>query len=132
MGAYVWIAVGGALGSVARHWCTVLAARHLGAGFPWGTILVNVVGSFLIGLAATLALPGGRLPIGPTGQQFVMVGFCGGYTTFSAFSLQTLALACDGAWVEAGANVVLSVAACLLAVWLGHLAAVALNPTRGA
>jgi fluoride exporter len=119
---YLWIAIGSALGGVARHWCSTLAAERLGTAFPWGTLLVNVLGSFVIGLVAALTGPDGRLPVGAQARQFVMVGLCGGYTTFSAFSLQTLDLLRGGELGRAGLNVLGSVALCLLAVWLGQLA----------
>jgi CrcB protein len=129
---YLWIAVGGALGSVARYACSLLIAQRYGALFPWGTLVVNVVGSFVIGFFATLTGPDGRLLVSGNVRQFVMVGFCGGYTTFSSFSLQTLALAQDGDWLRAGSNILLSTALCLLAVWLGHAAAASINQLRGA
>ena len=75
----------------------------------------------------TLTGPDGRLLVGAPARLFVMVGICGGFTTFSSFSLQTLVLARDGDWLRASANVVASVALCLVAVWLGHIAAAALN-----
>ena len=131
MAAYVWIAIGGALGSMARYWCSGLVAQHVGETFPWGTVVVNVVGSFVIGFFGTLTGPDGRLLVGSTARQFVMVGLCGGYTTFSSFSLQTLNLLRDGEWGYAGGNVVASVALCLLGVWLGHAAAAALNQIQG-
>ena len=127
MTTYFWIAVGSALGGVARHWCSGVIARMFGETFPWGTLVVNVTGSFVIGLFATLTAPDGRLLVPSDARAFVMVGLCGGYTTFSSFSLQTLALARDGAWLGVGANIVLSVALCLLGVWLGHAAAVGLS-----
>ena len=106
MGAYLWIALGGALGSVARYGCSSLVARWIGETFPWGTIIVNVVGSFVIGLFATLTGPDGRVIASPDARQFVMVGLCGGYTTLSSFSLQTLNLVRDGALAQAGGNVI--------------------------
>jgi CrcB protein len=124
---YLWVAIGGALGSAARYWCSGVVANWFGESFPWGTIIVNVLGSFIIGLFATLTAPDGRLFVASEARVFVMVGLCGGYTTFSSFSLQTLNLARDGEWLGAGANVVLSVVLCLLAVWIGHAAAVAIN-----
>src|SRR5512136_262523 len=124
MAAYLWVALGGALGSVARYWFSGVVARQFGETFPWGTILVNVSGSFVIGFFATLTVPDGRWLVRPWfRQQFFMLGICGGYTTFSSFSLQTLNLAEEGEWLHAGANVVLSVVSCLVAVWLGHLLA---------
>ncbi len=120
MSTYFWIAVGGALGSVARYWLTIVVASSLGPQFPWGTILINIAGSFVIGFFAALAGPGGRIEVPFDARAFVMVGICGGFTTFSAFSLQTLELARTGHWLGAGANVLLSVVLCLVAVWAGH------------
>ncbi len=85
-------------------------------------ILVNVSGCFVIGFFGSLTGPDGRLVVGTTTRQSVMVGLCGGYTTFSSFSVQTLYLARDGEWLRA-ANIFLSLAFCFLAVWLGHIAA---------
>jgi fluoride exporter len=131
MVTYLWIGLGSALGGMARYWCSGVVAERIGETFPWGTLTVNVVGSFIIGFFATLTAPDGRLLVGSNARQFVMVGFLGGYTTFSSFSLQTLALARDGEWLRAGANVGLSVVLCLLAVWLGSLAGAALNQMKG-
>jgi CrcB protein len=130
MQSYLWIAIGGALGSVARYWCSGVAARLIGETFPWGTLIVNVVGSLIIGFFATITGPEGRLLVGTIPRQFVMIGICGGYTTFSSFSIQTLNLLNDGEWLYAGANIVASVVACLLAVWLGHVAANYFNALR--
>lgn len=127
MESYLWIALGGALGSVARYWCSGLVAEGFGETFPWGTLVVNVVGSFIIGFFATLTAPDGRWLVGGTARQFVMTGILGGYTTFSSFSLQTLNLVRDGELFRAGGNITLSVVLCLLAVWLGHAAAATLN-----
>ena len=99
----------------------------VGETFPWGTLAINVVGSFIIGFFATLTGPDGRLLVAPDARQFVMVGLCGGFTTFSSFSLQTLNLLRDGDVLRAGGNVAGSVALCLVAVWLGHVAAAALS-----
>ncbi len=129
---YLWIALGGALGSVARYAGSNLASTWLGGAFPWGTLIVNVLGSLLIGFFAALTGPGGRLYVSSDVRLFVMVGICGGYTTFSSFSLQTLDLLRDGAVARAGLNVVGSVTLCLLAVWIGYLAAAALNTAKGA
>lgn len=122
--------LGSALGGAGRYWCSGIAARGFGETFPWGTLIVNVVGSFIIGFFNSLTAPDGRFLVGTPARQFVMVGICGGYTTFSSFSLQTLNLVRDGELVDAAANVGGSVVACLIAVWLGHLAAVALNQIR--
>ncbi len=129
MQAYLWIGVGSALGGMGRHWCNGVIARLAGVDFPWGTLLVNVAGSLVIGLAAAVMGTEGRWPMSVTGQQFVMVGLCGGYTTFSAFSLQTLTLIQSHQWGAAVANILVSVVLCLGAVWVGYLAGLALNPT---
>ncbi len=127
---YLWIALGSALGGAARYWCSGVAARLIGETFPWGTLIVNVVGSFIIGFAATLTGPDGRFFVPSTGRQFVMAGLCGGFTTFSSFSLQTLNLLNDGEYLYAGANIGLSVAACLLAVWAGSILAASVNALK--
>jgi fluoride exporter len=129
---YLWIMLGSAVGGAARYWCSGFAADHFGETFPWGTLIVNVVGSAIIGFFATLTGPDGRVFVGTETRQFVMVGFCGGYTTFSSFSLQTLNLIRDGEMARAGANVGLSVLLCMAAVWIGHAGAVWLNQLKGA
>jgi CrcB protein len=130
MAIYFWIAVGSAVGGVFRYWCSGVAARLIGETFPWGTLIVNVVGSFIIGFVATLTAPDGRVFLASTARLGIMAGFCGGYTTFSSFSLQTLNLMNDGEWIYAGANVVASVVLCLAAVWLGHILALTLNTMK--
>ena len=129
---YLLIALGGALGSVARFGVSGLVANQIGATFPWGTFVVNVTGSFIIGFFATLTGPDGRVFASSNARQFFMTGICGGYTTFSSFSLQTLNLANDGEWFQASGNAVLSLVSCLVAVWLGYLAAVTINNLKGA
>ena len=124
---YLWVAIGSALGGVARYWCSGLVARLAGETFPWGTILVNILGSFVIGFAAALSRPEGRFLIPFEARLFVMVGLCGGYTTFSSFSLQTLTLLQDGQRWAAVGNVTASVVLCLLSVWLGFAAAMLFN-----
>ena len=124
---YLWVGLGSALGGMARYGCSGLAARYIGATFPWGTLIVNVSGSVVIGFLATLTLADGRLLISPDARAFLMIGVCGGFTTFSSLSLETLNLARDGEWLWASANVVLSVVLCLVAVWLGHIGAAALG-----
>lgn len=122
-----WIFLGAGLGGVLRFWCSGAIARAFGETFPWGTLLVNVLGSVLIGLVAEVTGPDGRLLASSTARQFVLVGIFGGFTTFSSFSLQTLNLARDGEWALAAANIVLSLLLCLVGVWLGHAAGVAIN-----
>lgn len=129
---YVWVMVGSALGGGARYFFSGLAANHFGETFPWGTLIVNVTGSFLIGFFATLTGPDGRVFVRTEGRQFFMTGICGGYTTFSSFSLQTLNLVRDGEMALAGANIGMSFVFCLIAVWGGHIAALTLNQLKGA
>jgi len=128
---YLWIAIGGALGSVARYACSDLAARSFGETFPWGTLIVNVTGSFVIGVFATLTGPDGRWLVAPDARLFVTVGLCGGYTTFSSFSLQTLNLIRTGEMGAAALNVAFSVALCLVGVWAGYVAGALFNQARG-
>jgi CrcB protein len=123
----MWVTLGSALGGVARYWCSGLVARYIGETFPWGTLMVNIAGSFLIGLIATVSGTDGRFIIPAEARQFMMVGILGGFTTFSSFSLQTLTLARDGEWLLAGANIVGSVVLCLIAVWAGHMLAATIN-----
>lgn len=117
--SYAWVALGSAIGGVARFWLTNAMAER-SAAFPWGTFIVNVSGSFAIGVLAAMTTPGGRWQVDPRWGPFLMSGLCGGYTTFSAFSLQTLALAQQQQHWHALVNVLSSVVACLLAVWLGY------------
>jgi CrcB protein len=123
---YTVVGLGSALGGVGRFWLSGVVAARLGQTFPWGTLLVNVTGSFVIGLLGAFAGTDDR-PGNAWLMSFLMAGVCGGYTTFSAFSLQTLALLREGRWLLAGANVAASVLLCLLGVWLGHLAGQALS-----
>ena len=123
--SYLWVGLGSALGGMARYGCSDLAVRYIGVGFPWATLFVNVAGSLIIGFLATLSVADGRFLLAPDARAFLMIGICGGFTTFSALSLETLNLAHDGQWLEATANVVLSVAICLVAVWLGYVAGTA-------
>jgi fluoride exporter len=119
---YFWICLGSALGGGCRYWLSGAVAQRFGESFPTGTLLVNVIGSFLIGLVAAVTQTEGRFLVAPVARQFVMIGVLGGFTTFSSFSFQTLTLMQDGEWLYAAANVLLSVALCLGAVWLGHSA----------
>jgi fluoride exporter len=124
---YLWVALGGALGSVVRYWLSDVIARHWDGSFPWGTLVVNMTGSLVIGLAASLTLPDGRWLLPHGVRLFFLVGVLGGYTTFSSFSLQTLTLLQGGEWGRAAFNAIGSLAGCLLAVWIGYLLAVMLN-----
>jgi len=116
------IMAGGALGTLARYLISVLAAPISG-NLPWGTIIINITGSFIIGLFGTLTLAHGRFPVSENMRLFVMIGLCGGYTTFSSFSLQTLDLIRSGAMTRAGVNMAASVVLCVTAVSAGHLIA---------
>jgi CrcB protein len=120
------IAVGGALGTLARYLISV-AAVPFSHTLPWGTILINVSGSFVIGFFGTLTLSQGRYPLPETARLFIMVGFCGGFTTFSSFSLQTLDLMRYGSLTRALINVAASVVLCVGAVAIGHALAAKLN-----
>lgn len=130
MGMYLLVALGGAIGTTGRYFISGMAARLIGETFPWGTLLINVTGSFIIGFFAALTGPDGRLYVGSSGRQFFMTGVCGGYTTFSSFSLQTLNLMNDGEWFRAGANMGLSLALCLIAVWAGFVLANMINTMK--
>jgi fluoride exporter len=130
MAIYLWVALGGALGSTGRYWLSGVVAQAVGETFPWGTLIINVSGSFIIGFFAVLTGPDGRVYASSTARQFVMIGICGGYTTFSSFSLQTLNLMNDGEWVRAGSNIGFSVVLCLLAVWAGAMLAGVINSIK--
>lgn len=128
---YLAIAGGGALGSLARHFCGLAAVAAFGAAYPLGTLGVNVAGSFVIGLYATLTEPDGRIFATPAMRQGVMGGFCGGFTTFSVFSLENIRLLEAGRWQFAAAYVLVSAATWLPAVWFGHRLAQRMNRLRG-
>lgn len=116
---YLAIALGGALGSVARHLCALAGIALLGPAFPFATLGVNVAGSFLIGLYAALTGPDGRLLATPAMRHGVMAGFCGGFTTFSVFSLESIRLLEAGQWALALGYVAVSAATWLAGAWLG-------------
>ena len=120
---YAWIAAGGALGSMARFWMGGWIAAIAGDRFPWGTLAINAIGSAVIGLVAGLTLEPGRLGWHPDVRIFLMVGICGGFTTFSAFSLQTLELLQRGQVTFAFGYTAVSIGLCLLAVWAGMILA---------
>jgi len=122
---YACVATGSVLGGLTRY--LVALALQTGPGLPWSTLFINATGSFIIGFYAALSGPDGRLFPSAQQRQFVMTGFCGGYTTFSTFSLETLKLFHSGLALTALANVVISVMCWLLAVWLGHQLAARLN-----
>jgi len=117
--ATFWVAIGGAAGSVARYWMAVGVARIAGETFPWGTLLINIIGSFVISYFGAMTLPDGARPAGIEMRLFVMVGLCGGFTTFSSFSMQTIELLRGGEVGRAIAYIIGSVALCLTGTVLG-------------
>jgi CrcB protein len=126
--SYIAVMLGGALGTGTRFWASGLIAERAGEFFPLGTLIVNITGSFAIGFFAAFTHPEGRFLLSPRFREFFMVGVCGGYTTFSSFSLQTLDLIRDGDWFKAGLNTLLSFACCLAAVWFGRIFALIILP----
>jgi fluoride exporter len=124
---YLWIALGSALGGAGRYGLSGVVANWIGATFPWGTLIVNITGCFVIGIFNALTGPDGIFLVPTNIRIFVMVGICGGYTTFSSFSLETLNLARNGEWFAVAAYILASVVFCLIGVWLGHVAGVLIN-----
>ncbi len=124
MRLYALVAVGGAIGSAGRFWLAGAVARLTGPAFPWGTVLINILGSCLIGWLAGISIHG-RVADAAGLRAFAMAGVCGGFTTFSSFSLQTLELLREGQPGQAAANaigsVVLCVAATALGLWLARV-----------
>ena len=113
--------LGSALGGLARYWLALAMFRLTGPRFPWGTLLINVLGSFVIGWFGALSRAGGRLTVEPEIQLFVLVGLCGGFTTFSSFSLQTFELLRLGEYGWAAGYIVGSVLLCVLMTAAGFL-----------
>ncbi len=120
--SYLWVTIGSAIGGLLRYVLTRLTLS-LSTGFPYGTILINILGCFVIGFFGTLTVQTGKYAVSENTRLFIMVGLCGGFTTFSSFSLQTLDLLRSGMWARALANVVLSVVLCFFSVAAGHLLA---------
>ena len=128
--SYFWVGIGGALGSILRFWLAgLITATPAGEAFPLGTMVINITGSFVIGTFGAMTGTDSKFPLHwrALAVQLVMVGICGGYTTFSTFSLQTLNLARSGHWLYAGLNVGLSVVLCMAGVWLGYALGETLN-----
>jgi fluoride exporter len=126
LAAYGWVALGSALGGMSRYWLGGVIARGIGDDFPYGTLLINVVGSFVIGFFGTLTLPDGPRPASLDARLFVMVGLCGGFTTFSSFSLQTFELLRSGEGIRAAIYVAASVLLCVAGAAIGHALASAI------
>ena len=127
MSHYFWIALGSAIGGSLRYWSYGVAQRLLGETFPWGTLMVNLIGSLIIGFFVTFSGPESARLVPLNARLFVTVGFCGGYTTFSTFSLETVNLLRGGEWARATANMFASVLLCIGGAWCGHILASALN-----
>ncbi len=120
MGAWIAVAVGGALGSLARFWMTAYVADLTGPRFPWGTLAINILGSLVIGLVAGFTLQNARgSAMHADIRIFLMTGICGGFTTFSAFSLQTVGLLQAGEILSAAGYAVGSVILCVVATFAG-------------
>ncbi len=124
---FILVALGSACGGVGRFWISLQMAKRFGENLPIGTLVANVTGCLLIGLAAAFTVQNGKTQISASVQQFLMIGMLGGYTTFSSFSLQTLGLMKTGHLGYAVGNVVLSLLLCMLAVWAGTGIGSALN-----
>jgi len=129
LNGYLAVMVVGAFGCASRMWLSNFLSDKYGPSFPVGTLVVNILGCFIIGLFAGITRPEGGLLVHPIVRQAVMIGFLGGFTTFSSFGLQTIALLSDGEWGFAALNVILSVLLCLLAVWIGQV--IAMQVVRG-
>jgi CrcB protein len=123
------VTLGGVIGSLLR-WAVALVLPLAEGILPWATFAANASGCLVIGFYATLTGPDGRLFVGPRTRQFVMIGICGGYTTFSGFGLETFALLSAGDAGSAGLYLSISLASWLAAVWLGDVVARRLNNWR--
>jgi len=117
MARLLWVCLGSALGGGARYLVSLAALQLLGTGFPFGTLAVNVIGSFGIGVIMYVGLESTLLS--PTARLFLTTGVMGGFTTYSTFNYETLGLVSEGDWLRAGLNLALTVAGCLVAGLLG-------------
>ncbi len=121
MARWLVVGVGGFLGSVTRYWLAGVVQRSTESSFPLGTLAVNVLGSLILGIVMALSLE--RELIDPEVRLFLAVGFCGGFTTMSTLSYETLALLRDGGLGAALLNALVSLFVCVFAVWVGYLIA---------
>lgn len=128
---YVLVSVGSIIGSLLRALVSLAALSWIGPTFPWGTLFVNIVGSFAIGFYATITGPGGRIFAETRQRQFVMTGICGGFTTFSIFSLEAFQALHAGSLAIAGLYVAVSIVTWLASAWFGHALASRLNRLGG-
>jgi CrcB protein len=126
---YAAVMIGGAIGSALRYAMSTWISEATHSTFPWGTLAVNVIGSFVIGFFTGLTGPDGPLLVSPVVRAFVTIGILGGFTTFSSFSLRTMLLVQDGQWFSAAGNIFSSVALCLMAAAAG-IAGASLLPGR--
>ena len=120
MGKYLMVGIGGCLGAIARFWLGGLVYDKMGTRFPYGTFVINISGSFLLGFVITLLTE--RTHLNANWRYLIPIGFIGAYTTFSTFEFETLAALRDGQILVAGLNVGLSVVLGFIAVWLGVIA----------
>ncbi|NOQ80153.1 MAG: fluoride efflux transporter CrcB [Gammaproteobacteria bacterium] len=121
MGEFGAIAAGGAFGAIMRFWVSGGVYAWLGRDFPYGTLSVNVIGSFFIGIASILLTE--KLTLTAEVRSFVMIGFLGAFTTFSTFSLETLFLLQEGLLIKAAGNILTNVLFCIMATWGGMILA---------
>lgn len=124
---YLLVGLGSAVGGMARYACSGIGVRLLGETFPWGTLFVNVTGSLAIGALAAVIPEDGRMLFVPDARALLMVGICGGFTTFSSFSIEVVNLLRNGAWAPAIGYVIASVVLCLAATALAFFALTALQ-----
>ncbi len=124
---YLLVALGSAVGGMARYTCSILTVRYISETFPWSTLFVNIVGSFLIGILAVVIPLDGRWLMIPDARSLLIIGLCGGFTTFSAFSLEMINLARNGAWAAAFAYLLGSFVLCIAAAALGYFGTAALQ-----
>jgi len=117
--AIVLVFLGGAAGSMCRYWWSGLVAQRFGETFPFGTLIVNIAGSILAGVFSGFLMHIANSSIATALQQLLVVGICGGLTTFSSFSLQTFSLIADRRWLSALSNIVFSTGLSLGCVALG-------------